>query len=237
MNVSTELSQKKSVFDLEFDIISPFQFDQKRSRVESAYQLIKREWSFAFKFLKVDEVITSDDFLRSNIVGLFDGDSAVALMLTYNGSFDHLSFRDQKYFHNYPDSVIHSILKYGRNTKIWYKFTVHREWTRRKTDISVAEVIIGLLIKNFKNEKIDCAIGLARNDVGVNKIAENWGIEILDIKNVYNTKGSFVLLTQSKSYKNIDPDVNLAVQVLFSQKFNNEITRRTINATILSEIN
>lgn len=223
----------KDVSNLKFRIIKNEDFEKNRELVESAFDLIYERWTVANRALKINEKVTSDSLLFSDIVGLWDEEECVALTLAKKGYMDGY-FSDWSLFELYGEDGIQKIKERGNYVDVWHRTSVSSRWGKNRTNYHLVTILFGLLYKRFQNSKCDLAIGLSNNGLGIDLFADEWGYETLIKKTVHNTTGNILIADKYKEYKHKLDEVNLIVNNMWRkhEEFNARENRELTNITL-----
>lgn len=199
----------------------------QRELCENAYALWKKVWTDAFRDLKIEGKLWSDDFLDREMMALFYGSEPVGLMLERRFDLRCRSNLEHSYFKNYPEAVKNKILEQGHTNVIAATYlTVNPKWRRSRvgdpstdqTDLPVSEIVVGLCVRRFMDSDATAQFGYSRNKFKVNEIRYRHGAVPL-MKNVtaYNTPVDFTITTKSTAKMSDVPGVATAVERLYTE--------------------
>jgi hypothetical protein len=146
---------------------------QNLNLVNLSYEFFKDIWKPVAK--KLEFKLNYDDFLRSDVAHLLveDGEPA-ALVLA---SFFDLRIRacfDHSYFQKFPKGFTRQLRSDQCNNWMSFEYLTTKKCAYR---MELAYLILGLSFKSLDDLKAQRAICLTRDDVGINKIVQQYGYE------------------------------------------------------------
>lgn len=192
----SEKSEIKSILRLRFERFSTSHPGKKEKLCENAYQFWRSQWDQTFEELKVSKKNWSDEFLDRELVGLFDGEKPVGLMLYRFLDLSRPSSRDVSYFHNYPPEVLEKVLAPKDYVQIPTHMTMDPEWTKTKTDYPISELLISFCLLGFlEKSQAQRMLGYLRKNRSTHKIFYRHGaIAIAENVKAYNVEVDFAVI-------------------------------------------
>lgn len=163
------------------------------------YTLWNSIWLETFRELDGINKLYSDDLLRQDAVHtLFCEGKAIGLVTTTQMDISLSAHLNHSYFMNYPEYVMSSLRANNNLVTVVGFLTVHPEWRKNKSEINVAETLMGLSMKYFLSTRSSAMISISRPDRKTNEICNKYGAICIDNKNkVHNVPVEFVVF-----YKN-----------------------------------
>lgn len=183
----THLHSKKSSYikdgiklsDLDFNLIDTN--DPKKNELslyKKSYNLWKSVWEETYqKELHVKDPFYSDSFIFNKILGVLSYQGSpvgLALFNTFNINLE--PFAQHSFFKDYPKEAL-TFLKGPTNTKIMTmgNLAVAPNWRKKKTFISISEIVVGFSVKTFQKSSAEKLIALTRNSRRVNETLYLYG--------------------------------------------------------------
>lgn len=180
-------------------------------------------WREVFNGLKVDTSSLEDDFVRQDLIAAICANSGVMAVHLYSFfAIDALASREHRYMTgNYPPEYFERLKKLGVRTVMSMELmAVNPEWRKRKADVHIGAVLVGLAMDVMKQYGIDAAIAPARRDHKVHELAYSFGGEPV-IENVMNHNVACDLLACRREL--VKPHPNAEIQSLREALWQNRI--------------
>jgi hypothetical protein len=189
-----------------------------------AFEYWKSFWEEVFRQnrLRDGEVEFAVDFTRMDLVCLVMSGTEIAGMHLYEFiNVEQLAMREHHYFNNETGKVfLDSLGHHGADLVMTLEYlTVNPNWRKKFIGTSLASVVVSLGTRVQAATGAKASLGRAREDVGVNAMAQDCGAVILKDKiDMYNTPVSCICI-YSDSIKDIDDPVGRAlVQRLWNER-------------------
>lgn len=164
-------------------------------------------WSNHFKETDNESNLFSDDFTRAKyITVLHTANTPVAMILASPWNLASPVHLRSRYLGQYPAHGIEHFhaLNLRRILSMEY-FYLHPEWRFQQTQMPWSEVIIGLALKVFLEDKeLDAAVAIARRAVKSQNRTASWGMRELFPMNLHQNECSLVWCAQGDPLVNSD---------------------------------
>lgn len=188
--------------------------------LEDTYSLWYDVWQFTLiKELKSRSKVSSDAFMNSQEIATLWLEHQVVAMIFLNWyDLKYKAVQDLDYFSHYPSQSLRSIISNGYTRVMTSTYlTVNPEY-RRSTNFGapLADIMIGLAIKQFLASGADGALAVTRNDRKVNEIFFRFGgIKIGETSSQHNVPVDLVLVPKSFSRESQDQKVRSIIDRLW----------------------
>lgn len=158
---------------------------------DRVYAFWKSFWISVLKQNETSHTPNPDNFYRQDYIGVFmHGDRIIAM---HSHSFFDLRFlasREHSYFTDFfTHEYLASLVANGVHRVISMEmYSVDPEWRSSKLGVSLAAVMMGLGLKLAAESQVDGAVGIARMDLGVDRLVEKQGaVPLGSERMIYNT--------------------------------------------------
>lgn len=199
----------------QFDTSKPdlHQHDLNRN----AYQFWFTQWVETFRELKVSKALSSDDYMKKRLGGLFYERQPVGFILYDQHDFSLPPVRDLNYFHAYPEKVKEHIFEWSEPVFFISYLTLSPEWRKSVTDLPVSEILVGLSMLAFLESGCKKLLTYSRNDRKVNGIVERHGGEaIVRGASANNVEVDFFEIDRSRARLSDTPGCKEAIMKLWN---------------------
>lgn len=176
-------------------------------RSPNVFYVYKAFWDQTYDELGSSRRVVLEDILNKKLIMLFDKEEFVACMA--NGIFD-LRIKpliESSYFSHFSGEFKYYLS--GLNEKImsFGGLMVKPDWRRKNTDVSVVEVLLGLCVESFLNEKMDIAVACSRSDLKVSDKLLHFGFEHMGYSELNGGPVAFSILNRDAVKKHPDKKV------------------------------
>jgi hypothetical protein len=139
-------------------------------------------WDQTYKAAGSDYTLTSDEFVRQNLVTvILDRDKIAALHLYSFFDLQSQSDLQTKYFHFFTDSYLSQLREKNVRSVMSMEFlSVMPEYRKSRIGLSLGSVIIQLGSYVFAEAQADAIVAPARLDLGVDRMAHDIGFVSLE---------------------------------------------------------
>jgi|GEM_PF-2736393 len=225
LNEPTHPSEKndlKSILSLRFERFDTSSPGAKSSLCEKAYLFWRQQWDQTFQELQVDKQNWSDDFLNRELVGLFDNEEPVGLMLYRFLDLSRPSHRAVSYFHNYPPEVMAQVQAPRDTVQVPSHMTVNPNWTKTKTDYPISELLISFCVLGFlENLQAQRMLGYLRKNRSTHSIFYRHGaIAVANDVQAYNVKVDFAIIPRQTARLSTLTNCDQLALYFWNQQYN-----------------
>lgn len=191
----------------------------------NAFQLWQRNWQKTFAELKTHSQLSPDDFVRQDVItALFDGESAVGLLLHTYLDLNLEAVRDHSYLKTYPTEVLEALRQSSGRVLSMEYLTLDQSWRKSQTGVALGEVMLGLGARVLESSNQPAMVVVTRNDRNVNNILYGYGARCLVPNlNKHNVLVDLVSLDQGKTRPGSDPEVNRWIEYFWERRENHSL--------------
>ena len=219
---TSEKKELKSVTNLRFEHFNTGHPGDKVDLGAASFIFWKSIWQDTFDELGVTKQVWSDDFLHRELVGFFDNNRPVGLVLFRYLDLNRPSHRSVSYFQNHPKDVLDKSFSPCDLTQVSSHITIDKKWTKSQTDYPLSELLISFCLLDFlQNRKAKRMLAYLRNNRGIQNIFYRHGAEAL-ARNVhaYNVDVDFVQITRAKAHLSTLSGCDQLALYFWNQKLN-----------------
>ncbi len=189
---------------------------------DRAYRFWLDFWTQVLKKNRTDKAPNPDDFLRQTVVGFLESQGEIVALHAHS-FFDTgcVGTRAHSYFSRYfSDDYLKSLHAQGANTLLSMElYSVLKAWRSPKIGVSLASVMIGLGVKLAQEWNVDAAVGIARVDVGVDRLVQEQGAVVVgDVRRIYNTPCKQIAFFPQAMRPHPSADVSHLVEAFWNQR-------------------
>ncbi len=166
----------------------------------NAYEAWLRVWKDAYKELKLEKPIYSDEFTRHDHINcIFYGAQCIASVHSRIVDISIPATVEDSYFKIWNTQDVKRIRSHGNKVMIISNMTVHKEWRKSFCDLSIKDLIIYLCCMRFKSSAAAVMATYTRNSKNVNELVKRFGAQVIrkDVQN-FNKKDLVDLFIFSK---------------------------------------
>jgi hypothetical protein len=185
----------------------------------AVYEAWLQTWSDVFE----RSPLYSDAFTRQDeILALFSRGECAGMAFFRSVDVSKGWNRNDSYFGAWPDSAIRGLSEQGSRTLVCSFFTVTSQFRKDRTEISVKDLLLSLLVRHFLDSDCDVMTGNLRNSKGVNTLCFRWGASLLvsDVV-VHGEKSDLVGFFRDRVRLDGVPEVTKLSEEIWNRKRNN----------------
>ncbi|MBK7963485.1 MAG: hypothetical protein IPK04_21200 [Bdellovibrionales bacterium] len=191
------------------------------NQYNTVYSHWKTLWTQEFSSVGNQQPLAADDFMRQDIIAsLWSGSHLVAFHLYCLFDLDQIPTLDHRYFSIFDSVAIETLTKRKASRLMSMEFlSVHPDWRKSKTGISLAAVMVGLGMKIMQNSDLQATIAPAKKTAKIDDLALAFGSTCLR-KDVYrgNIHCDLMACFKADLISYPDPQVNGGVQSLWLRR-------------------
>ncbi len=188
------------------------------------YRFWKDFWIAVLKNNGTSHEPDPDDYVRQDYIGAIEhGDEFVALHAHSFFDLRHLAPRDHSYFKRYYSlDFIERLTKEGNPRVMSMElYSVRPEWRTSRVGVSLASVMIALGLRLARECGAHAAIGIARKDVGMDKLVfEQGAVPFGETVDIHNTPCTPIVFRSEAMREHPDPNVRLLTKQFWKNRIN-----------------
>ena|GEM_PF-5651530 len=187
----------------------------------AAYEYWKVTWTAFFeKAGSGPGALNIENFMRhSFVITLHRGDKIAAMLLASQFHLQAETTYDHPCIKPFPAAIHEHLRSRGQGLCLTAEYmSVARDFRRELMGISLAEVLSGLLVRIFQEQKIDVALAATVRSAKVDQICKKLGYEELGSYLKIGVDCIMLYTTQEKCREHPDPAVASLVSELWEQR-------------------
>lgn len=142
-----------------------------------AYKCWDSVWGDAYKELKIDKPLFSDDFTRqTEICSIFYEQDCVGMLFLSWADMSNPALAKDSYFKIWSKDDLAYLTKYGNRVLICSNTTIGKNWRKTNCDISMKDLVFYLTCyQRFKSSAADGMTGVTRRARGIHELSYRYG--------------------------------------------------------------
>ncbi|NCN39608.1 hypothetical protein GW916_00005 [bacterium] len=189
---------------------------------EQTYSHWKQIWTEVFQKAGGLSCLDPHNFLRQSIICVLHKEGEVAAICT--GTIFDLSsqiWNDHHYLKPFPESTMQQLRNTGHNHVMSGEYlSVSRNFRRAFSRISLAEIMIGLVLKCYESLELDAIFNTTVKEVKTDKMCKKFGFQEIGSYQKYGLNCALLMNNFSTLSGHPDPETQALIQQLFASASN-----------------